>query len=122
MARSLISHVALALLTLSACSLGSDASDGSSPLVSIDFPASNSVVSGQVAIAVTAIDDFGVDQVRILIDDVERIKQFTAPFGYLWNTAQLPDNSTHVIRVEAKDVAGNTGIKSITVTVQNGPQ
>ena len=110
------------LLFAAACSLGSDASDGSSPQVSIDFPAPNSVVSGQVAIAVTAIDDFGVDQVRILIDDSERAKLFTGPYGFIWNTAQLPDNSTHRITVEAKDLSGNTSAKSITVTVQNGPQ
>jgi len=112
----------LAACLLAACGVGSDPSDGSSPQISIDAPLPNATVGGQVHIDVTVVDDFGVDQVRILIDDVERIKLFTAPFGYIWNTAQLADNSTHVIKVEAKDLSGNTGIKSITVTVQNGPQ
>ena len=112
----------LPALLLLACGVGSDPSDGTSPQISIDAPLPNATVGGQVHIDVTVIDDFGVDQVRILIDDIERIKLFTAPFGYIWNTAQVPDNSTHVIKVEAKDLSGNTGIKSITVTVQNGPQ
>ena len=110
------------LLFAAACSLGSDASDGSSPLVSIDAPLPNATVGGQVSIDVTAVDDFGVDEVRILIDGTELIKLFTPPFHATWNTVQLPNNSSHVIRVEAKDVAGNIGLRSITVTVQNGPQ
>lgn len=122
MARSLLSRVAVALLTVSACSIGDDPSDGSSPQISIDAPLPNATVGGQVSIDVTAVDDFGVDEVRILIDGTELIKLFTPPFHANWNTVQLTNNSSHVIRVEAEDVAGNVGIKSITVTVQNGPQ
>ncbi len=45
-----------------------------------------------------------------------------APFHTTWNTPQLADNSMPTIRVEARDLAKNVGIKLITVTVQNGPQ
>ncbi len=119
MSRSMLLSAAL---LLSACSLGSDASDGSSPLISIDAPLPNATVGGQVSIDMTVVDDFGVDEVRVLIDGVELAKLFTAPFHTNWNTIQIPNNSTHTIRVEAKDLAKNLGIKSITVTVQNGPQ
>jgi hypothetical protein len=107
---------------LIACGVGgSDPSDGSSPQISIDAPLPNATVGGQVSIDLTVTDDFGVDEVKILIDGAELIKLFTAPFHANWNTVGLADNSTHVIRVEAKDLSGNIGIKSITVTVQNGP-
>lgn len=93
----------LASCLLAACALGSETTDGSSPQISIDAPLPNATVGGQVAIALTVTDDFGVDQVRILIDDIERAKLFTAPFGYIWNTVLLADNSPHVIKVEATD-------------------
>lgn len=112
----------LASCLLAACSLDSEPSDGSSPQISIDAPLPNAVVGGQVSIDLTVIDDFGVDEVKILIDGVELIKLFTAPFHANWNTVQLVDGSSHVIRVEAKDLSGNLGIKSVTVTVDNGPQ
>ena len=118
----MIRNLLLASCLLAACSLGSETSDLSSPQISIDAPLPNATVGGQVTIALTVTDDFGVDQVRILIDDTERAKLFTPPFGFIWNTVQLADNSTHVIKVEATDINGNVGIKSITVTVQNGPQ
>jgi hypothetical protein len=110
------------VLLLAACSLGTDATDDSSPQVAIQAPLPNAVVGGQVNIQVAALDDFGVDEVRILIDGVELSRLFTAPFSTLWNTVQLTNGSSHVIRAEARDVAGNVGIHSVTVTVQNGPQ
>jgi len=118
MSRSLL----LSALLFAACGVGgSDPSDGSSPQISIDAPLPNATVGGQVSIDLTVTDDFGVDEVKILIDGVELIKLFSAPFHANWNTVQLADNSAHVIRVEAKDLSGNVGIRSITVTVQNGP-
>ena len=56
------------LLVASACSLGSDASDGSSPLVSIDAPLPNATVGGQVSIDVTAVDVMDSFSTRILRD------------------------------------------------------
>lgn len=122
MARSLLSRAVLAMLTLSACSLGSDASDGSSPIVSIDAPLDNAVVGSQVPIQVTAIDDFGVDKVQILIDNVELVVLFTPPFHTVWNTTTLVNNSPHTILVRAYDVAKNFGSRQINVTVQKGTQ
>ena len=109
------------VLLLAACSLGTDTTDNSSPQVGIQAPLPNAVVGGQVNIQVAALDDFGVDEVRILIDGQELARLYTAPFVASWPTVQLTDGSSHVIRAEARDVAGNVGIHSITVTVQNGP-
>lgn len=112
-------------LLLAACSLdSSNPSDGSPPLVAIDSPANGAVVSGQVAIQVSAVDDFGVDKVQIMIDNVELAVLFTAPFQAVWNTAppQILNGSTHTILVRAYDVAQNVGSRQITVTVQKGTQ
>ncbi len=108
-------------LALAACSGSTDpGSDGSAPQVRIDAPAANAIVAGQVAIDVTAVDDFGVDKVRVLIDGVLLTEMFTAPFHTIFNTQSVTNNSVHVIRVEALDVAKNLGSAQISVTVQNG--
>lgn len=109
------------LLLLASCGSGtSNPSDGSSPQVRIDAPVAGSTVGGQVSIDVTVTDDFGVDQVRILIDGTLLTTIYSAPYHVNWNTAGLTNGSSHVIRVEALDVARNMGTSQISVTVQNG--
>lgn len=110
-----------ALLVLAGCGSGtSNPSDGSSPQVRIDAPVAGSTVGGQVSIDVTVTDDFGVDQVRILIDGTLLTTMYSAPYHVNWNTSGLTNGSSHVIRVEALDVAKNVGTSQISVTVQNG--
>ena len=111
------------LLLLAACALDSgNPSDGSAPIVVIDAPLNGAVVSNQVAIQVSAVDDFGVDKVEIVIDNNPAIVLFDPPYVHVWNTASVPDNSTHTILARAYDVAQNVGTRQITVTVQKGPQ
>ncbi|HSB56092.1 MAG TPA: Ig-like domain-containing protein [Gemmatimonadales bacterium] len=113
------------ILTLSlACGVGggTSASDGTPPLISIDAPAPNAQVGGTVSIDATVVDDFGVDQVKILVDEVVIATLFTPPFHAAWNTAAAANNSAHVIRIEAKDLSGNTSTKSVGVTVVRGTQ
>ena len=111
------------LLLLAACSLdSSNPSDGSAPIVVIDAPANGAVVANQVQIQVSAVDDFGVDKVQILIDNVELAVLFTPPFQTVWNTTLVPNNTSHTILVRAFDVAQNVGSSQITVTVQKGTQ
>ena len=113
----------LALLVLWGCSLGgSGPTDTASPQVVITRPLAGDTVTSQVSIDVLATDDFGVDKVRFLIDGVLLTELFTAPYHVTWNTALLPNNSDHVIKVEAIDLAKNTAFRSITVTVVRGPQ
>jgi hypothetical protein len=113
----------LVVLALAACgSTDPNPSDGSAPIVAITAPVQGATVSGTVSIDVSAFDDFGVDKVRILIDSVLLTELYTAPFHANWNTSSLVDNSTHVIRVEALDVAQNIGTQQINVTVLRGPQ
>jgi hypothetical protein len=111
------------ILLLAACGLDSgNPSDGSAPQVVIDAPLPNALVSGQVSIQVSAFDDFGVDKVEIVIDNNPAIVMFDPPYVTVWNTASVPDNSTHTILARAYDVAQNVGSRQITVTVDKGVQ
>ena len=115
--------VSLALLGLAACgSTDPNPSDGSAPIVAITAPVQGAMVNGTVSIDVSAVDDFGVDKVRILIDGTLLIELYSSPYHANWNTSSLNDNSTHVIRVEATDVAGNLASQQISVTVLRGTQ
>ncbi|HJR33976.1 MAG TPA: Ig-like domain-containing protein [Gemmatimonadales bacterium] len=110
-------------LLLAACSLDSgNPSDGSAPQVVIDSPLNGAVVANQVPIQVSAVDDFGVDKVEIVIDNNPAIVLFDPPYVTVWNTASVPDNSTHTILARAYDVAQNVGTRQITVTVDKGVQ
>jgi hypothetical protein len=106
-----------------ACSSQSaNPSDGSAPQVQITAPLAGATVGGQVSIDADVTDDFGVDLVRIYVDDVLKITQYTPPFHYLWNTSSLPNNSTHSIKVDAMDVARNLSFQTINVIVSGGTQ
>ena len=115
------SLVCAALLAQLACLGGTDNSDGSPPQVAIQAPVAGASVTGQVAIDVLAIDDFAVNKVRIFVDGVLLTEIFTPPYHAIWNTASLPDQSTHLIKAEALDVAGNVGTTQITVTIGHNP-
>jgi hypothetical protein len=111
----------LALLALPGCLGGTENSDGSPPQVAIQSPLPGAEVSGQVIIDVLAIDDFAVNKVRILVDGaLLGAELYVQPYRAIWNTATLADQSSHIIRVEAFDLAGNIGTTSITVTVVKG--
>ena len=121
MMKRLWSGLAAGLVVLAGCGGGSSGpSDGSSPQVRIDAPTAGATVGGQVSIDVTVTDDFGVDQVRILIDGTLLTTIYSAPYHVNWNTSGLTNGSSHVIRVEALDAAKNVGTSQISVTVQNG--
>lgn len=116
-------HLLLGLaLVLAGCSAGSTAADGSPPLVAITAPADGATVNGQVSIDVTAIDDFGVDKVRIYVDNNLLTELYTPPFHAVWNTSDpsILDNSVHTIKAEALDVARNFQTQQIAVTVSKG--
>ena len=110
-------------LLLASCALGgSGPSDGSPPLVRIDAPADQATVSGQVSIDITAVDDFGVEKVRVLIDGVLRAELFSPPFHLDWNSRLVPNNTVHTIGVVASDAAKNVSSVQISVTVMNSVQ
>jgi hypothetical protein len=118
-----ITNALLILGTLglaAACSGTSGPSDGSSPQVQITAPLNQATVGGQVSFDADVTDNFGVDLVRFYVDGTLVSTQYSPPFHYVWNTAAVPDQSTHILKVDAMDVAKNLGLMSITVTVSRG--
>lgn len=101
-------------------STSANPSDGSPPQVLITAPVDQATVGGQVSFDADVTDDFGVDVVHFFVDDVVVSTQYTPPFHYVWNTAAVADQSTHVLKVDALDIAKNHGLASIHVTVSRG--
>lgn len=112
-----------ASLVLAACpGLNSgEPADGTRPIVQIAAPLPGATVSSTATIDINAFDDTGVDQVRVYIDATLLTTIFSAPFRTTFNTRLYLNNTQHVIRVEAEDVAKNVGSAQVTVTVFNAP-
>ena len=94
--------------------------DTTPPTVAVTGPVADATVSGTVAVAATAADDFAVTGVRFLVDGVALgAEDTTAPFEASWNTTALA-NGSHVLTAVARDAAGHeTTAAAVTVTVLN---
>jgi hypothetical protein len=114
--------LSLPLFLVAGCLGNSNPADTSGPLVAISNPADGATVGSNVSIDVQAVDDVGVDLVRVLVDADTLAVMYSPPFHVTWNTRSLANNSTHTIRAEAFDVAKNWSAVTISVTVFNQPQ
>ena len=85
------------------------------PNVIILSPIQDSTVSGTILIDMNATDANGISSYAIYIDGVFR----SGTKFYSWDTTQESDG-IHIILCEATDPFGNTGSKSITITIDNG--
>ncbi|GFO63684.1 Ig-like domain-containing protein [Geomonas paludis] len=90
-----------------------------SPTVSLAAPSSGSKVAGTINVAASAGDNVGVTRLELSIDDTLLLGSNQSPASYLWNTTSFADGS-HVITARAYDAAGNSGVASATVVVDNG--
>jgi hypothetical protein len=89
------------------------------PTVTLTAPAPGASVSGVVSLSATATDNVGVVGVRFQIDGVNLGPEDpTAPYTTSWDTAGVA-NGSHVVKAIARDLAGNRGAASATVTVSN---
>jgi mono/diheme cytochrome c family protein len=87
------------------------------PTVTINTAAA--AVSRTIAVAASATDDRGVMQVEFLVDGAVAATDTTAPYGFDWNTASLPDG-THTVTARASDAAANTATSTgVAFVVQN---
>jgi Bacterial Ig domain len=84
------------------------ADDTTPPVVTITQPASGSVVSRNVSIAVSATDNVGVSHVSIYVDNVQLCNDASAPYTCSWNTHKISAGS-HTITATAWDAVGNAG-------------
>lgn len=118
-------HRAALLLLLSpliatACGFGNiDDSDSLGPILQITKPV-GTTVADEVDFAASAFDEGGVQVVEFYVDDVRIASDPTEPFETRWNTTTSGDGPV-VLKVVARDFAGNQSISSKTVTVRNTP-
>jgi hypothetical protein len=89
------------------------------PSVAMTAPAPGSTVSGTVSVSATATDDVGVVGVQFRVEGTNIGPEDQAPpYAVSWNTLGV-SNGSHVVRAIARDLAGNRGADSVTVTVAN---
>lgn len=88
--------------------------DSVAPEVTINNPANNATVKGNVTINATATDNESVKSMSILIDGVIKANSTSGSISYSWNTSKIAAG-THTIQVNAVDASGNVGTKIIQV-------
>ena len=88
------------------------------PTVQIISPQDGATVSGVITIKVEALDDDGIAEVRLRVNDdpVQTLK--TSPYYFELDTNAL-NNGTNFIKVIAKDNAGLEAFQEIEITVDN---
>jgi hypothetical protein len=89
------------------------------PDVALTAPAPDATVSGTTPVSATATDDVGVVGVQFRVDGMNiGPEDQSAPWAASWNTLGVA-NGPHVVKAIARDLAGNRGVDSISVTVAN---
>lgn len=103
-----------------------DCGDRQAPSVTFTAPAENELVSQTFTVTFTTIDDVGVVEARLFINDTELdVRPFTPPVSSQEVTVsvdsiaqQLADGPA-TIRVEVVDVSGKTGSGTRTIVIDN---
>ncbi|MBL7109904.1 MAG: hypothetical protein ISS11_06655 [Candidatus Marinimicrobia bacterium] len=94
-------------------------SDNNSPIVYITSPANWSVVSGQINVLASAIDNEGVDYLKLLVDGVALTVDETAPYVFELNTLNY-ENGPHSLLIEAYDNHENMSLSQlVSITIEN---
>jgi predicted phage tail protein len=101
-----------------AVSVKVDNVDNVKPVLSMTSPQDGVTTSGVVTISASAIDNVGIASMRVLIDGIQKLSQFSSPINYVWHSTDI-DNGIHIIRVEATDKAGNIQSAIANITIQN---
>jgi thermitase len=99
--------------------IGNPGTDTVAPTAAITSPSAGSVLSGTLAIHVTASDNVGVTRVELYLNGNLAGTSSTASTDFTWNTAGYADG-TYGLQARAYDAAGNAGTSpTVTVTVRN---
>jgi hypothetical protein len=91
--------------------------DTLAPVIAFTNPANGSTVTGIVSIRITATDDrpsTGIGQ-ALYINDRLVASSTGGSLTYNWNARRLTPGSTHNLRAEAWDAAGNRSTVTVTV-------
>lgn len=89
--------------------------DTTPPAVTITAPLNGSRVAGVINVTASATDVKGVSSLEAKVDGVVYAQASSDTLSFNWDTAVV-SAGTHTILVTAKDVSGNTGTRSISVT------
>lgn len=93
--------------------------DTQAPSVNITSPSINAVVSGTVAVSVSAADNVGVAQVQLKVNGAVVGVDTTLPYSFNWNTTTLVNGAASIVAV-ATDAAGNVkSSTTVNVTISN---
>jgi hypothetical protein len=105
-----------------AAAAGSLPKDTTPPTASITAPSAGAVVSGGIAVNVSALDGAGVVRVDLSVDGVLLASDTTSPYTFFWDTTKVV-NGLHTLTAKAVDAAGNVGTSlAVVVDVENvGP-
>lgn len=88
------------------------------PEIESDYPLDEQVLQGQHTIAMTALDDFGVDKVEFYIDGDLKTTKYVSPYTYDWDTTAYADQD-YTVTAKAYDTENQTSTATIKVTVDN---
>ncbi len=93
--------------------------DTTAPTVAIATPAGGSILSGLVAVDVSASDNKGVARVDLRVNGSTVASDSSAPFAFSWDSTKAA-NGGATLQAVAVDAAGNTGSSAtVSVTVSN---
>jgi hypothetical protein len=92
--------------------------DVTAPTVAFSSPANGAVVTGNVAIAVSAADAVGVQKVEFLRNGALYTTDTTAPYGFTWGSSGGA-NGLYTWTAKAYDYAGNASSATVQVTTNN---
>lgn len=100
--------------------LTSQVGDGIPPSATLTSPTEGSTLSGQVTVLVNAVDNVGIEGVKLFVDGIAvGAEDMQVPHEFAWDTATV-SNGIHTLYVVARDGVGNTATSSeISVTVDN---
>ena len=94
--------------------------DTTHPFASILSPISGQTVQDTVFVSGFATDNYSVLEVNFYIDNQLVSTMTDTPYFYLWNTANLEDESEHTIQMIVSDEAGNSSsAQPVLITVDN---
>lgn len=89
-------------------------SDTTEPSVSITSPADGATLTGPVTIAVTAVDNVGVERVDLSINGTPAASASEFPYEFYWDTKNDPEGFYELTAI-AFDAAGNAGLSTATI-------
>lgn len=93
--------------------------DAQAPTVSLNAPLAGALVSGLVAIDVSATDNIGVVRVDLAVNGTKVASDTAAPYGFSWDSTTVGNGSV-TLTATAVDAAGNAATtRAVTLSVSN---